>query len=68
MESETASKGRTLLSDVIRSLIDSLSFPAAGHGLDIGERSYFLQTLLARAKLIFTTPVHVMLGSFMSIS
>lgn len=56
-----------MLSDVIRSLIDSLTFPGAGHGLDIGERSYFLQTVLVRAKLIFVVtapPVHVMLGTF----
>ncbi len=56
MESETASKGRTLLSDVIRSLIGSLPFPAAGHGLDIGERTYFLQTLFSQGKINFRNP------------
>ena len=63
MESETASKGRTLLSDVIRSLIDSLPFHAAGHGLDIGERTYFLQTPFSQGKIDFIPPVHVILGN-----
>ena len=69
MESETVSKGRTLLSDVIRSLIDSLPFPAAGHGLDIGERTYFLQTPFSQGKINFyNPPVHVVLGNFLWIS
>ena len=62
MESETASKGRTLLSDMIRSLIDSLPFPAAGHGLDIGERTYFLQTPFSQGKINFCTPRACLIG------